>query len=340
MLTPVIDCHCHVLPRWLAGDEPHIRGVLRRCAQYGVEAAVVSLDCLEQDPARQLDALRRAFVGQPVRLVVTLGYEPPATRAALEDLPGTLETALFAARALAAEPEVRGIGEVGLDYYWPRQLMAEEAGLEPGDAALEPALGRCHRRQAEVFARWIELAAELGLPLVVHERQAHADARALLDAGPLAPREVMFHCFGASADEARQDAAAGYWISIPSSVVDNAQHQQVAAAAPLSQILVETDSPYHSPLVGLWKQAGRQKDQQRMAHFLEHLERQLPGLEFETGGGQREPAATHLKKSRARYRNEPTFVRLGALAVARAKGLDPDPALATLAANARRLFGL
>ena len=358
-LPPITDCHCHIMPKWLAHQQLILRGVLRRCARYNV-CPVVSVDCSCGAAELDLDLLGRLAADAGVRHGVSLGFEPPATEADLASLPRRLEQATATMRQLATRPEVVAVGEVGLDHHWPVELILKDREgnrLEGKEQIFE----RCLDIQVELFKHWIELARQLHLPLVVHEREAHAEARWILDACALAPQRVMFHCFGSTADNARAAAAHGYWISIPSSVVFRRQYREVAAAVDLAQVLVETDSPYHSPFQGLWKicmqqaeaelEGGGRKSKahqqalstRRAELFFDSVQETLPGLQLDlwkNGAPRRVAADPHLRTSKARYQNEPTFVRYAAQHVARIQGLEPQAACATLQRNALRFYGL
>ncbi len=118
------------------------------------------------------------------------------------------------------------IGEVGLDYW----IVKEES---------ERAL------QREIFGRFVDLSAKLGLPLNVHARSAGRHAVAfLLDRGA---RKVLMHAFDGKAAAALPALEAGYFFSIPSSVVRSRQKQKLVKRLPLSHLLLETDSPVLGP---------------------------------------------------------------------------------------------
>ena len=128
---------------------------------------------------------------------------------------------------LAAHPKVVAIGETGLDYYW------ERTGPRP---------------QQEHFRRHIDLAKRAGKPLMIHDRDAHADVlRILREEG--APDVVVFHAFSGDAAMARECAHAGYVMSFPGVVTfKNAPAlREAASVAPLDQVLVETDAPFLTP---------------------------------------------------------------------------------------------
>jgi TatD DNase family protein len=130
--------------------------------------------------------------------------------------------------ALAQRPEVRAIGETGLDYYW---------GRVPAPA------------QQEAFRRHIVLAKQHGKALVIHDRDAHADVlRVLAEEG--APEWTVFHCFSGDAEMARECVTAGYILSFAGTVTfkNAAALREAAAIVPLDQILVETDAPFLTPV--------------------------------------------------------------------------------------------
>jgi TatD DNase family protein len=128
---------------------------------------------------------------------------------------------------LAADPRVVAVGETGLDYYWD---------YSPPE------------RQQAAFRWHIDLAKRLGKPLMIHDRDAHADVlRILREEGP--PDVVVFHCFSGDAAMARECADAGYVLSFAGPVTfRNAQPlQEAARLVPEDQLLVETDAPFLTP---------------------------------------------------------------------------------------------
>ena len=131
-------------------------------------------------------------------------------------------------RALAARPKVVAIGEIGLDYYWeqnpPREL------------------------QRRVLRDQLALAQELDLPVIVHDREAHADSLAIVQEFP-AVRGV-FHCFSGSVEMARELLKRGWYLGFDGPVTyKNARKTvEVALECPLDRMLLETDSPYMAPV--------------------------------------------------------------------------------------------
>jgi len=367
---PLIDCHCHIERRLLAHDAAALRAMLERCRQQQVRAMVVSVDCSAGVPEHDIDALGAIFDEHGVQLGVSLGFMPP-TRSL--DLATARERQAIAARTmttLADHPRVVAVGEVGLDYYWPvvalvreGQLEADASGDPPPPAAAWhlPDFQAFRQVQLEIFEAWIALAHSLELPLVIHERLAHTDTVALLADGPLPPQRVMFHCFGAGPVEAQAAAARGSIVSIPSSIVVRQRYRDVVAATPLGALVIETDSPYHSPIVGLWKRARqaaldevelqavpkkrREKavNQARDLHLNTALEHDLPGLVFRgvhDGVPWERGGLEHFRSSKARYLNEPTFVRFAAREIAVLQDRELHEVQRALRDRSQSFFGL
>lgn len=139
-----------------------------------------------------------------------------------KDAPGDLERQL---REMARHPTVKAVGEMGLDYHYdfsPRE------------------------KQREVFERQLVLAAELELPVVVHDREAHRDTLELLR--KYRPRGVV-HCFSGSAEMAAEVVGLGMYLGFTGAVTFRGARKplEAVAAVPLDRLLVETDCPYMAP---------------------------------------------------------------------------------------------
>ncbi len=120
-----------------------------------------------------------------------------------------------------------GIGEAGLDHYHCK--------------------GHAQRdRQAQVFAKVIDLAESLGLPLVIHSRDAEQQALDMV--GHL--DKVVFHCYSGSLGTMKEAVDRGFYISLATNLCRSAHHQILARNVPLDHLLVETDSPFLSPRGG------------------------------------------------------------------------------------------
>lgn len=131
-------------------------------------------------------------------------------------------------RALAKAPKVVAIGEIGLDYYWaenpPREL------------------------QQEVLRRQLALAQELHLPVIIHDRDAHADTLAIVREFPQVTG--VFHCFAGSVEMAQALIKMGWMLSFNGAATfKNAKKApEVIAAVPLEKLMIETDAPYLTPV--------------------------------------------------------------------------------------------
>jgi TatD DNase family protein len=129
---------------------------------------------------------------------------------------------------LTADPRLKGVGEIGLDYYWERVD---------------------HDIQKNAFIQQLTLAQELSLPVVIHSRDANADTMAvLLDQG-FKDYPVLWHCFGADLEFAKALLDNGWHISIPGPLTYRKTDDLQAAVAriPLDRLLIETDCPFLTP---------------------------------------------------------------------------------------------
>ncbi len=149
-------------------------------------------------------------------------------------------------RLVRENPKVKAIGEIGLDYHYediPREL------------------------QKKAFIAQMELARELDLPVIVHEREAHEDALAILEDFP----EVrgVFHCYSGSAEMAKFLTKKGWYIGFTGVLTFKNARRAIEAAQsiPLEQIVIETDCPYMSPEPF----RGRRNDPSRVCFMAEKL---------------------------------------------------------------------
>jgi TatD DNase family protein len=211
-----LDSHCHLdlIDRPPAGVIADARAAgITRLVTIGVDL-----------PSSRWAA---ACAGQHEGVYAAVAIHPNETAAAAAS-PAERDTVLAEIAELAALPQVRAVGETGLDYY--RDYAS-------------PAV------QREWFRAHIEIAKQAGVALMIHDRQAHDDVFALLDEqGP--PSTVIFHCFSGDADMAKRCAEAGYVMSFAGNITfSNAQPlRDAAAVAPADLLLVETDAPFLTPM--------------------------------------------------------------------------------------------
>lgn len=237
----MIDTHAHLTSDPLL---TRIDEVVANARAAGVETVVsVATDVADTEKAIAL-ARREPDV------YATAGIHPhEASKAAPDDWP-KLET-------LLADPHIVALGEIGLDYHY-------EFSDPP--------------TQRRVFARQLELAATGDLPVIIHCRDATTDTVSMLADHGFNNRRVVFHCFSGSADEAALVADHGWRISFTGMVTFKKSQalQQIAAAYPADRLMLETDSPYLSPV------PVRNKRPNEPAH-LRHLAEFLAGLRGESG---------------------------------------------------------
>ena len=129
--------------------------------------------------------------------------------------------------ALAQDPKVRAIGEIGLDYHWPENPPRE--------------------LQQQVFHAQLDLAEKLNLPVIVHDRDAHHDCLEIVRAHPNVT--VVYHCYSGGVEDAKTLMKLGWMISFTGSITfKNARRAlEVIDLLPLDRMMIETDSPYMSP---------------------------------------------------------------------------------------------
>ena len=189
--------------------------------------------------------LLASMPGRGVELILNPGCDVPSSRAAVElaerfpfvyaavgvhpeECGGWTGGELEALRELARHPKVRAIGEIGLDYYWeenpPRAL------------------------QKEVLHAQLELAEELDLPVIIHDREAHGDCLEIVRAHPKVTG--VYHCYSGSLEDAKVLVKLGWMLSFTGSITfKNARKApEIIAWLPMDRIMVETDSPYLTPV--------------------------------------------------------------------------------------------
>ncbi len=238
----LIDTHAHLDFPDFADD---LDAVLTRAAEAGV-ARVISIGT-NIESSRRAVALAEKYPN----VFAVVGVHPNAAQEAGDDF-------IVELRTLAANPRVVAIGETGLDYHRmpggrilePRPAFLAEMPLnDPREVEASIRDGAFKERQAEVFHHQLELAAELGMNVVIHERDAWADVLELLQ--PFAGRlRAVFHCYGKSIEQARELIAAGHLVSFTGIVTFKNAHlvQETVAALPGDAFMLETDCPFLAPI--------------------------------------------------------------------------------------------
>jgi TatD DNase family protein len=238
----MIETHAHLdYPDFT----PDLEGVISRAAEAGV-TRIISIGT-GIDSSRRAVALAERFPN--VHAVV--GIHPTnVTEEGLDFLPALGE--------LARHPKVVAIGETGIDYHHvPEELQAPKVAevdsallaQSHGDQERLIAEGAWKSAQADAFRMQLDLAVELGLNVVIHQRSAWNDTLEILRPYTGKVRGV-FHCFGGTPEEAAEVAALGHLVSFTGIITfKNAEQvRQTAASVPADGYMLETDCPYLAPV--------------------------------------------------------------------------------------------
>jgi TatD DNase family protein len=211
--VPVVDAHTH-LDACGAVDAAGVRAMVDRAESAGVDRVVTVADDLAS-AQRAVDA-----AGWDDRVYAAVAVHPTRTASFGDADKATIE-------AMTLLPRVVAVGETGLDYYWD---------YSPPDA------------QRAAFRWHIGLAKRVGKPLMIHDRDAHADVLSILEEeGP--PDTVVFHSYSGDVAMTRRCVAAGYVLSFSGTVTfrNAPELRESATLVPASQLLVETDAPFLTP---------------------------------------------------------------------------------------------
>ena len=243
LAAPVVDNHTH-LPTHV-GEIPRREGValsleeqLERAREVGVTRMISSAcELPDFDPmielARAHEGVRVAIAIHPNDAALHAGCADPSPDGLVpkvRDYHVPLDEALAAVEARLGDPMVVAVGESGLDYF---------RTADPGRQA-----------QKESFRAHIEMAARAGLPLQIHDREAHEDTLAILDECATPDQRIVFHCYSGDAAMAQRLAERGWYASFagPITYPANSDLRDALAALPRELVLVETDAPYLTPI--------------------------------------------------------------------------------------------
>ncbi len=228
---PIFDTHAHYDS---SAFNPDREAVLAALPEAGVALVV--------DPGCDLPTSRAALAlaEQFPHVYAAVGIHP-------EDCGGYTDADLDALRQLCRHDKAVAIGEIGLDYYWAENPPREF--------------------QQQVFRRQLELALELDMPVIIHDREAHGDCLAIVKEYP--GLRGVFHCFSGSPEMAAELLKRGWYLGFDGPITyKNAKRApEVAAMTPLDRILVETDSPYMTPVPF----RGKRNDSRYLPYVLEKL---------------------------------------------------------------------
>jgi len=218
------DTHAHLDYQDFAKELPEI--IARAEA-----AAIARVVCIGTDLRSSQNAI--ALAERFPAVYAAVGWHPSHASEAPNDIRPEL-------RQLAKHPKVVAIGETGLDHH---HLPSGNPNCTPADDE------RYKKKQAQVFGQQLEVAAELGLNCVIHQRDCFDVTLAQLE--PWADKvRGVFHCFGGTVTEMQRVVAVGSLVSFTGIVTfRNAQSvRDTLAATPLDEFMLETDCPYLAPV--------------------------------------------------------------------------------------------
>jgi len=239
----LIETHAHLDYPDFAND---LDDVVLRAAEAGVTRIITI--------GTSIESSRRAInlAGQYPAVYAAIGVHPTYVKEAEEDVFTPL-------RELADNPRVVAIGETGLDYHrLPSEEVAKEKQVQvmsalrtETDEEIEAQIrdGAYKSKQASLFQQQLDLAVELGLNVVIHQREAWEDTLNIMQPYTGKLRGV-FHCFGGSLDQANEVLDLDHLVSFTGIVTfkNGAGVREVAAQIPLWKFMVETDCPYLAPV--------------------------------------------------------------------------------------------
>ena len=211
----LIDSHAHIQGKEYAGEA---EAVISRAHAAGIEKIIAVGGAGDMSSNTEAIALAESFAN----VYATVGMHPHDAKDVGADEMKKL-------KALCTHPKVIAVGETGLDYYYDHS---------PRDV------------QRHVFAQFIHMASETGLPIVVHERDAAGDAAELLRGEGAGKLRGVIHCFTGNYDAACAYLDLGFYISFTGIITfKNADPlREVVRKVPLERMLIETDSPYLTPV--------------------------------------------------------------------------------------------
>jgi TatD DNase family protein len=247
----LVETHAHLDYPDFAND---LDDVLRRATEAGVTRIITIGTSIES--SRHAVDLAEKYPN----IFAVIGVHPTYVEEAGDDVITPL-------RELAKNPRVVAIGETGLDYHelpsfeserskrsFPHQALTQavaKALLYTTEQEIEAGIhdGAYKSKQAALFEQQLDLAADLGLNVVIHQRDAWADTLEIMKPYTGKLRGV-FHCFGGSLDQATEVLDRDHLVSFTGIVTfkNGAAVREVAAQVPLWKLMVETDCPYLAPV--------------------------------------------------------------------------------------------
>lgn len=206
----LIDTHAHIYML-----EAPIELTLQLMKDYGVKKAVI--------PSVEVSSMEKVIAAAEAdeNIYAMIGIYPSEAKTYTQEVEDRMIE-------LAKNHKVKAVGEIGLDYYWDKSFVD---------------------LQKEVYVKQILLANKLNLPIVIHDREAHKDAYDLLLEYNQSSK-ALFHCFSGSVEFMRECVKKGWYIALGGVVTfkNAVKMKDVAREIPLDKLVLETDSPYLTPV--------------------------------------------------------------------------------------------
>lgn len=206
----LIDTHAHIDML-----EAPIESTLQLMKDFGVKKAVI--------PSVEVSSMEKVIAAAEAdeNIYAMIGIYPSEAKTYTQEVEDRMIE-------LAKNHKVKAVGEIGLDYYWDKSFVD---------------------LQKEVYVKQILLANKLNLPIVIHDREAHKDAYDLLLEYNQSSK-ALFHCFSGSVEFMRECVKKGWYIALGGVVTfkNAVKMKDVAREIPLDKLVLETDSPYLTPV--------------------------------------------------------------------------------------------
>jgi len=207
----IIDTHAHIDML-----EESVEQVLADMEAFGIKKVLIpSVEVATLDKVSDLAQKYDEFYGM-------VGIFPSEAKTYTNKIEEKLE------KIAKENKKIVAVGEIGLDYYWDKSFV---------------------ELQKDIFIRQIKLANKLNLPIVVHDREAHKDTFDILKEHNK-DSNVLFHCFSGSVEFMKEVTREGWLIAIGGVVTfkNAVKIKEVAQSVPLDKLVLETDSPYLTPV--------------------------------------------------------------------------------------------
>jgi len=209
----LIDTHAHI--DMLVNEDIALNDIIREMNDNGVKKAIIpSVEIATLDKVVELANSDENIFGM-------VGLFPSEAKTYTEEFEQKMEN------IASSNSKIVAVGEIGLDYYWDKSFVD---------------------LQKEVFIKQIKMAKRLNLPIVVHDREAHKDCFDILKDEQA--ENVLFHCFSGSVEFMKECVKQGWYIAIGGVVTfkNAVKMKDVAREVPLDRLVLETDSPYLTPV--------------------------------------------------------------------------------------------